>query len=258
MSPAGLGVSGPAIEGRRDCGLGDPRAVHERPPTRLCPGGRRRVGVQRGRASRYRSTGMFHIRPRTTSSTTSRSNAGVGGVEDPRECADRQAGHRGQDRLFRGAVRLMLSGARGHAAVRWAGPRDLSRSPGATAGDPDPVAAEPRIASELLCVPPCRRGSGNEHATMTQSVIILALVGVIFGWLLPKVVDCQEVGERLAVRRGGVAGACKARSPADPTPSKAKPSRLDGPLTAGVCGQAARSGSPAGSAAEVRWTSLRG
>lgn len=31
---------------------------------------------------------------------------------------------------------------------------------------------------------------------MTQSVIILALVGVIFGWLLPKVVDCQEVGER--------------------------------------------------------------
>lgn len=52
-------------------------------------------------------------------------------------------------------------------------------------------------ASELFGPPPGRMDAGKKRATIIQSVISLTLVVVIFGGLLPKVIDYQAVGEAL-------------------------------------------------------------
>ena len=59
------------------------------------------------------------------------------------------------------------------------------------------MTTEPGEPGELFRPPPARMDAGKKRATFIQSMISLALVVIIFGWLLPKVIDYQEVGEAL-------------------------------------------------------------
>ena len=59
------------------------------------------------------------------------------------------------------------------------------------------TAAPEDLTSELFRAPPGRMDAGKKRATIIQSVISLALVLIIFGWLLPKVIDYQEVAAAL-------------------------------------------------------------
>ncbi len=61
---------------------------------------------------------------------------------------------------------------------------------------PEPQAEGPDAAS-LFKAPPAKMDARKKRATIIQSVISLVIVVVIFGWLLPKVIDYQEVGEAL-------------------------------------------------------------
>ncbi len=52
-------------------------------------------------------------------------------------------------------------------------------------------------AAELFTAPPAPFDARKRRATIIQSLISLALILIIFGWLLPKVIDYQEVAAAL-------------------------------------------------------------
>lgn len=56
----------------------------------------------------------------------------------------------------------------------------------------------PKDQSNLFTAPPVKMDAKKKRAALIQGVISLVLIVFIFGWLLPQVIDYQEIGAALA------------------------------------------------------------